>query len=175
MQSIKESRPILLFSVFANRFETFPIGWTLYRISSTAIRFGLTLSILSFTTGFNIAGEPYVPDDDSVVLEVLPEFLVGGRDKFVEIQDRLRDNPNDESLAQRAAKMFVHAGEEYSDPRFLGLARTVIEPWWTSESVPVPILLLRAKLKEKNQLYDEAIVDLIQISSQEPTEQSGFN
>ena len=165
----KQNRLNRFFSVSANRDEAQSTGRCFKDLSYSAVKSMLALFAFALSPVLCVAGEPYVPDDDSAVLEVLPDFLVGGRDKFVEIQDRLRENPDDELLARRAARLMVTAGEEYSDPRFFGLARTVIDPWWTRESVPVQILLLRAKLKEKNQLYDEAITDLIQVSSQDPT------
>jgi tetratricopeptide (TPR) repeat protein len=118
--------------------------------------------------GISVAAEPYLPEDESTVLEVLPDFLHGGREKFIEIQDQLQENPTDDSLAYSVADFFFKAGEIDADPRLYGIARTVIDPWWTSESVPSSILLVRAKLKIIDQRFDEAIVDLIQLNSQQP-------
>ncbi|KAA1260167.1 hypothetical protein LF1_27060 [Rubripirellula obstinata] len=128
--------------------------------------FAVCLVIAGAGTG--VAGEPFLPADDSVVLETLPDFLKGGRKKFVEIQEQLRENPSDESLVQQAAALFIDAGEANSDPRFFGIARKILDPWWKRESVPGPILLLRARIKERDQLYNDAIVDLIKLNSQQP-------
>lgn len=118
----------------------------------------------------SLADDFYLPDDDSVVLEILPDFLKAGRAKFVEIQDQLRENPADEKIVEQVVSLFIDAGENNSDPRYLGIARTILDPWWESESVTGPILLLRARIKEHDRQYDEAIADLIKVNSMQPSD-----
>lgn len=106
-----------------------------------------------------------IPADDSVVLEVLPRSLWGKRDILVSLQSRLKENPTDALLAFQVANFFVEAGDLGSDPRFYGFARAALKPWWNAEIVPPPILRLRAKLKEKEHRYDDAIEDLVLLTS----------
>lgn len=104
--------------------------------------------------------ETYVPSDDDTVLEVLPKSLWGTRDQLVSFQTRLKESPNDALLAYQVAVFFIEAGDHGADPRFYGFARAALAPWWQTRTIPPPILRLRAKLKEKEHRYDEAIEDL---------------
>lgn len=111
--------------------------------------------------GVKAGDQTTTPANDSVVLEVLPRSLWGKRDVLVSLQSRLKENPTDALLAFQVATFFIEAGDEGSDPRFYGFARAALKPWWETKIVPPPILRLRAKLKEKEHQYDEAIDDLV--------------
>jgi len=118
--------------------------------------------------GAKAVDQTTIPADDSVVLEVLPRSLWGKRDVLVSLQSRLKENPTDALLAFQVATFFVDAGDEGSDPRFYGFARASLQPWWNTKIVPPPILRLRAKLKEKEHQYDEAIDDLLLLTRSRP-------
>ena len=111
----------------------------------------------------SLAGEPYVPTADNMVLEKLPRSMLTGRDELTSLRRQLVKDPRNEKLAIRVAQQFVSIGNLDGDPRFFGYARSAIRPWWNVESPPSELLKLRAKLKEKDHLYDEALSDLAKL------------
>ncbi len=112
------------------------------------------------------AAEPYVPARDDEVLETLPSSLVSS--ELNTLRRRLLEVPNNEELAIKVARRYLQIGNQEGDPRFYGYARAAIQPWWEAVSPPPKILRLRAKLHEKNHLYDEALADLNQFLNHEP-------
>ena len=58
------------------------------------------------------------------------------------------------------ASRYMQMGKQEGDPRFNGYAQAAIRPWWEAPDPPVEILRLRAKLKERDHKYDDALADL---------------
>jgi tetratricopeptide (TPR) repeat protein len=84
------------------------------------------------------------------------------------IRQRLAAAPKNTDLAAAAAEGYIKMGNDESDPRFYGYARSAIAAWWDADS-PVPtIARLRAKLKEKDHQYAEAILDLEHLLEDHP-------
>jgi tetratricopeptide (TPR) repeat protein len=127
---------------------------------SRLIIFGLLL--LSMAEGrSSFAQEPFVPQRDDQVLERLPKTLSLNRDRMASIREKLAADPNNSDLASAAALGYIKMGNDESDPRFYGYARSAVKSWWDEESPPPSIVKIRAKLNEKDHKYKEAIVDLV--------------
>ncbi|MEX2141778.1 MAG: tetratricopeptide repeat protein [Pirellulales bacterium] len=107
-----------------------------------------------------IAVEPYVPKDDDEVLETLPRDLLSGRDELDTLRRQLSKDPRNVELAVNVASRYLQMGKSAGDPRFYGYAQAALRPWWDAASAPPAILKLRAKLKERDHRYDEALKDL---------------
>lgn len=103
---------------------------------------------------------PYTPSNDDQVLERLPKALLLNRDRMASIRQRLAADPSNSGLAASAALGYIRMGNEEGDPRFYGYARAAIESWWDEELPPASVLKIRAKLKEKDHQYKQAIADL---------------
>ncbi len=114
------------------------------------------------------AAEPYVPTEDNEVLEVLPRSLLAGRDELTSLRRQLAAQPDDLGLATTVAARYMQMGNQEGDPRFYGYARAAIKAWWQSKSPPPAILKLRAKLKEKEHHYDQALADLNLLIEKQP-------
>ena len=119
----------------------------------------VALALLVWMAGVNRA-EIFLPADDSEVLETLPRVLFSGRDKLGALRRQLSENSRNVQLAAELAQQYIELGKQASDPRFYGYARAAIRPWWQAERAPAAILLLRAKLKERDHDYDRAVDDL---------------
>lgn len=119
-------------------------------------------------SGILLAAEPYLPADDAEVLETLPGNVLSGDDELTRMRRQLSVEPNNINLAQNVASRYVQIGNQEGDPRFYGYARAAISPWWEATSPPPPILKLRAKLKEKDHGYAEALDDLQLLLETEP-------
>jgi tetratricopeptide (TPR) repeat protein len=132
--------------------------------------FGLLCAASLEIAGASIAfaSEPYIPTNDSVVLETLPRTFFAGRDSLAKIRRQLAERPNDPQLAANLATRYLRMGNLDGDPRFYGHARAALRPWWEAPSPPPAILKLRAKLQEKDHDYDRALSDLHLLLSQQP-------
>ena len=115
-----------------------------------------------------LAEEPRIPANDAEVVERLPVTLSLNRVRMASIRQRLAAAPKNTDLAAAAAEGYIKMGNDESDPRFYGYARSAIAAWWDADS-PVPtIARLRAKLKEKDHQYAEAILDLEHLLEDHP-------
>lgn len=134
-----------------------------------AISRRIYLAVLSLLiTAYAGAGEPYVPENDSEVLETLPTEVFAQRDRVAVLRDRLAASPGDEALAARIADHYVGLGKSNGDPRYFGYARAAIAPWWSSRSAAPETLRVRAKLKETDHEYRAALADLQALLEQSP-------
>ena len=140
---------------------------------TVVIRLSLCLSVmLAALAAF--AGEPYVPQDDDEVLETLPQDLLAGRDEIDTLRRQLSQEPRNVELAARVASQYLQLGKSSGDPRFYGYAQAALGPWWESAAVPPTILKLRAKLKERDHRYDEALNDLNFLLKQDPKDAQAY-
>jgi Tfp pilus assembly protein PilF len=131
------------------------------------MRGGVVLAVLAWAA-VAFAAEPYLPTDDAEVLEILPRSLLAGRDELTALRRRLAAVPSDADLATDVAARYLQLGNQEGDPRFYGYARAAIGPWWDAADVPPEILQLRAKLKEKEHRYDDAVADLERLLAKRP-------
>lgn len=113
-----------------------------------------------------VAKEPYVPKSDDEVLETLPKSLIS--DELTTLRRQLSESPSDINLAVKVAGRYLAMGSLEGDPRFFGYARAALKPWWDQEEPPTRVLRLRAKLREKDHRYDDALVDLRALLDKEP-------
>jgi Tfp pilus assembly protein PilF len=114
------------------------------------------------------AAEPYIPARDDDVLETLPRGFLSGQDELTTLRRQLADDPKNVALAVGVASGYLKIAKSQGDPRFYGYARAAIQPWWESASAPPDILKLRAKLKESDHKYDEALTDLRLLVEKQP-------
>jgi hypothetical protein len=115
------------------------------------------------------AAAPYRPASDSEVLERLP----AGRDRAADRAVRamralLARDPADLDVALRLAQWQLQKARATSDPRQLGQAQAVLAPWWNETAPPVPVLLLRATIRQSSHAFDAARGDLEQATAREP-------
>jgi tetratricopeptide (TPR) repeat protein len=129
----------------------------------------ITIAALS-TSIAAVAAEPFIPRDDGEVLEILPRSLFASRDELTTLRRRLAEDPENAELASNVASRYLQLGKSEGDPRFYGYAQAALGPWWEAASAPPAILKLRAKLKERDHRYDEAVADLGLLVEQQPQE-----
>ena len=104
--------------------------------------------------------QPFTPASDDEVLLVLPKSFLATRNELSDLRDQLNAKPDDPELAVAdVASKYLALGNRSGDPRFYGYARAAINRWWETDATP-QILEIRAKLKEKDHLYDDALKDL---------------
>ena len=112
--------------------------------------------------------KPYLPTDDGVVLERLPEKTDPSLRDVKRLRAALDRNPGDLALAARAARRAIEAGRATGDPRFLGQAQAALAPWWKQPDPPPQALLLRATLKQSTHDFMGALTDLDRVLAANP-------
>lgn len=136
---------------------------TCYRLA----RAGLLISL--FCNSNNVlATEPYIPTDDTEVLETLPSSVLSSSDELIRLRRELSQQPNNVALATIVANRYLQLGNLEGDLRYYGYAQAALRPWWEATSPPVEILKLRAELKEKDHGYNPALEDLKMVLEQSP-------
>jgi tetratricopeptide (TPR) repeat protein len=113
--------------------------------------------------------EPYRPARDNEVLETLPRSAEPGATPMLRAlrQLHVRDQSNLD-VAVRLAQAQIDAARAAADPRFWGQAQATLGIWWTQESPPVPVLLLRAAIRQNRHEFDAAKADLQRVIAQQP-------
>jgi tetratricopeptide (TPR) repeat protein len=126
------------------------------------IRFAAWLGrIVALAIAASVASaDPYIPADDNEVLETLPRELLSSRDELTSLRRQLANDPKNTELAAIVATRYLQLSKRESDPRFNGYAQAAIRPWWDDVRPPTEVLRLRAKLKERDHRYDDALADL---------------
>ncbi len=134
-------------------------------LSRTAVRpFIAVLFVAPLVAG----AAPYLPTDDSQVLERLP-FKANDpiSRELREMRADLQRNPNDLATAVRLARRYYSLVGEEGDPRYLGYAQAALAPWWTMPDAPTDVLLLRASLGQFRHDFEGALADLARVIERE--------
>jgi hypothetical protein len=112
---------------------------------------------------------PYVPKDDSVVLEHLP---VRPSDPVARELRRLRADlaadPRDRATAIRLAERYFALANAEGDPRYVGYAEAALKPWWDLPAPPLDALVMRAILKQYSHDFPGAMQDLEAATREDP-------
>ena len=112
--------------------------------------------------------QPYRPKSDGEILETLPRSFTTDRSELAKLRRQLTNDPKQVNLAVDMANRYLAIGNSDGDPRYYGYARAAIEPWWDANDPPADVLRLRAKLKEKNHDFNQALADVELLVRKEP-------
>lgn len=116
-----------------------------------------------------VMATPYLPANDSEVLEQLPARPFGpSPSQERALRDLVARQPDQLDLAVRLARIEVERSRATSDPRPLGQAQALLAPWWNDERPPVPVLVLRATIRQRSHEFTPARLDLRQAVEREP-------
>jgi hypothetical protein len=112
---------------------------------------------------------PYIPKDDSVVLEHLP---VRPGDPVArelrQLRAELAANPRKRDTALRLAERYFALANAEGDPRYVGYAQAALKPWWDLPAPPLDALVMRAILKQYSHDFSGAMQDLVAATREDP-------
>lgn len=136
-------------------------------------RMFLVLLVLGWSTMNHVDqtySEPYRPTDDRQVIERL-SFKASDpiARELDSLRTDLRRNPRNLDSAVKLAARYIKQGRSEGDPRFLGQAQATLALWWNEPSPPPAALLLRATIRQNAHDFDQAIADLDQLLTLQPT------
>ena len=118
---------------------------------------------------FGACAAPYVPKDDSVVLEHLP---VKPSDPIArelrQLRAQLAANPRDRAVAVRLAERYFALANSEGDPRYVGYGEAALKPWWEDPAPPLDALVMRAILKQYSHDFAGAMADLEAATREDP-------
>ncbi len=123
---------------------------------------------LAICTGQMASASPFVPTRDDEVLEELPVSLGAAARELREQRAALASEPGNLALALCLATRYLELGRAESDPRTLGWAEGVLEPWTALAEPPAAVLLLRATLRQNRHEFAAAEEDLARVLAREP-------
>ena len=119
----------------------------------------LTASVLSPAVAL---AEPYLPNDESQVLERLPETPAS------DLRARLAQDPDNLAIALELARSYIRAARAEGDPRYNGYAQAALAPWWDRAEPPLEVLILRATLRQHRHDFAAALEDLERVLARRP-------
>ena len=112
---------------------------------------------------------PYIPKEDSVVLEHLP---VRPGDPVArelrQLRAELSANPRKRDTALRLAERYFALANAEGDPRYVGYAQAALKPWWDLPAPPLDALVMRAILKQYSHDFYGAMQDLAAATREDP-------
>src|SRR5215470_11287927 len=112
---------------------------------------------------------PYVPKDDSVVLEHLP---VRPSDPVArelrQLRAELAASPRNRAIAIRLAERYFALANSEGDPRYVGYAEAALKPWWDLSAPPLDARVMRAVLKQYSHDFSGAMEDLVAATREDP-------
>lgn len=111
---------------------------------------------------------PFVPANDSVVIERLPGASDPRLATLRRLHAALARQPDNLTLAVAVATRDVAEARGRADPRFNGYAQAALLPWWRQAAPPLPVRLLRALVEQNQHLFTAALADLDAILAAQP-------
>ncbi len=124
------------------------------------MRYVLCIMLLAMGLEQGACAAPRVPTNPQEVLETLPEKL------FVPVATNTATPDLTERLAQ-AENLLAHA-QQTGDPRYLGYAEAQLNPWLTQRNTPDDVLLMRARIRQFNHQFANALMDIAQVLQHQP-------
>ena len=138
----------------------FSTGARVTRIAVMGFRALVAAIVVLTTCAASTAAAPYVPTDDAIVLERLPERGDPRLRELKRMRAMLATTPGNLAVAVSVARRAIAASRATGDPRFLGQAQAALSPWWTLPEAPPVVVLLRATIRQSQHDFDGALADL---------------
>ncbi len=117
-----------------------------------------------------IQAKPFIPEYDNQVLERLPGQLFQSESsaKIKQLKTQIKSHPNDWSSASQLAQHYIDLAKTQADPRYMGYAQAILNPWWQKPQQSSQALIMRAVIRQNAHDFKGAIEDLDQILNVQP-------
>lgn len=141
------------------------------RASAATYALPLTLLVTLALLASVAHSAPFLPASDLTILERLsttPGESARVNQATRAMRATLARDPKNVDLAVRMAQLYVSRSRSESDPRLLGQAQAALGAWWSQTEPPIPVLLLRATIRQSVHDFSSARRDLDQAIKREP-------
>ena len=112
-------------------------------------------------------GAPYLPHDDSTVLEQVP--AASATQKLAALRARVSAHPEELRSAIALAQGYIDIGRANADPRFVSYAEATLAPWLKNRRPDPVVLTLAATTRQYLHRFDDALVLLDQALALDPS------
>lgn len=126
------------------------------------------LLVLAMLAGAPAVAAPFIPAEDGEVLaEVSPASDPRERELRL-LGAALARDPRNAALATQVARAALQRARATGDPRDAGRAEAALAPWWNQAQPPLPILVLRASLRQYRHDFAGGLADLDAALARDP-------
>jgi len=132
---------------------------------------GCLILILGFQVHFfnTVVAAPFIPSNDQEVLEHLPFKAQDPiNQKIKTLRLALQKNPNDLQHAVLLARTYFQLAGSEGDPRYIGYAQSIIQPWSALSSPPIDIVLVKGLLYQFSHDFDSATACFQDVLARDP-------
>jgi tetratricopeptide (TPR) repeat protein len=123
-------------------------------LGSRCFVFVEVFTLLFATFAFGATPRDFRPHNDGEVIEVLAA--------------KTKSQPTTEQEAVLQAKVALQSSRVLQDPRYLGRARSLLQPWWSKTDASEELQVLRATIEQSLHLFVDARKTLTNITQQYP-------
>ncbi len=119
--------------------------------------------------GTQVAALPYVPTQDSEVLERVTAR--SALDRLEPLRRTVAANPRNLHAALELARGYLQIGRATGDPRIIGYAQAALLPWLRDDQAPEPVLVLQATALQNQHQFAAAMTLLdraVQLNPSDP-------
>ena len=111
----------------------------------------------------------YTPTSDAQVLARVPARSTDPRAReLLALRQAWRQQPQDVNTAVQLATRYFDEVAAEGDPRYVGYAQSVLQPWWALAEPPPAVRVLRAQVLQFDHRFPEALADLDGALRQQP-------
>ena len=131
----------------------------------------LMLWIVAMASGLwagSVSAAPFIPKDDTQVLERLRAPADPQARELRRLRERLAQDPGNLKLAIHLVRRYGEVGRAEGDPRYFGYAQSALRPWWDQAQPPPEVLVLRAFVRQGLHDFDGALEDLSRVLKVQP-------
>ena len=139
----------------------FPRFWIALVVIAIAVALLGRLSTKQFIETSSSGG------DDEVLL-VLPTLSAKESARERQLKTMVQASPGDIASIAALAQLYIERSRSESDPRYLGYAQQLLDPWWEEDNLPPRIQRLRAILLQGQHRFKAAIKDLDALLQRDP-------
>jgi tetratricopeptide (TPR) repeat protein len=111
---------------------------------------------------------PWVPEDDAVVLETLPDPRSPGMHELAALQAARARAPGELEPALALARRALELGRRGGDPRLVGRAEAALLPWLRAPEPPLSVLVLHATVQQNRHQFAAAQATLRDVLARDP-------
>jgi hypothetical protein len=111
---------------------------------------------------------PFIPTDDSQVLERLPDRGADDYRAIKTLAAAAAADPGNADAAAALADAHYRISRREGDPRYLGYAQAALARWWKDANAPTAVLVTRATLLQSSHDFPGALADLDTAIARDP-------
>lgn len=130
---------------------------------------GLCAALLAIGT-FELAalGAPFVPSDESRVLERLPPRTGREWQAIAALRVQLAREPRSVAVAAELAQRYLELFRAEGEPRLVAYAQSALAPWRDESDPPLEIAQRRAEIAQSEHRFDDARAELERVIARAP-------